>query len=96
MTTLTDVDAFLAGLTEDEAIRLLWKMEAHFGWTCTVFSRADAESSWVEYHEKEGDMPDEVWEKVKLTWYWRRGMGDVLVERGWSLVHDAVGEAIHG
>lgn len=84
----------MATITEDEAIRLYHDMATKFGWRGSFFTREDAENSYNEYHGKEGAMTDETWEKVLLSWYWRKGLEEIMTERGWDLVHDAVAEAM--
>lgn len=85
-------------ITEDEAIDLHYKLSRRFGWGGTFFTRADAESKWQELT---GDdltnsepLPDDVWENIRQTWYWRKGLTDSLTEYGWDIVNDAVAEAI--
>lgn len=83
-------------ITEDEAIKLYFDLASQFGWRGTFFTRADAENSWQEYHEQSEPFTDEVWEAVRQSWYWRKGMGEILTEHGWDLVHEAVDEAVSG
>lgn len=80
--------------TEDEAVRLYFEFSSRFGWKGTFFAREDAQSSWNEYHDKEGDLPDDIWEAVQNSWCWRKGLSEILTERGWELVHEAVSEAL--
>lgn len=81
-------------ITEDEAIRLHFNLAYKFGWQGTFFTREDAEQSWKEYHDQTEPFTDEVWDTVRLSYYWRKGLTDILVERGWDLVHEAVAEAL--
>jgi hypothetical protein len=81
-------------MTEDEAIRLYFDLASQFGWQGTFFTREDAENSWQEYHDQSEPFTDETWNAVLLSWYWRKGLHEVLTERGWDLVHEAVGEAL--
>lgn len=83
-------------MTEDEAIRLYHDLAMKFGWRGSFFTREDAQDSYNEYHGQEGEMSDETWDKVSLSWYWRKGLEEIMTERGWDLVHDAVAEAISG
>lgn len=83
-------------ITEDEAIKLYFDLAGQFGWKGTFFTREDAENSWQEYHEQSEPFTDETWNAICLSWYWRKGLGDILTERGWDLVHEAVGEAVSG
>lgn len=85
-----DVDT----ITEDEAISLYHKFSEKFGWAGTFFTREDAEVSWNERYNQEGAMPKEAWEATADSYYWRKGLGDLLCEWGWDLVHQAVGEAV--
>lgn len=81
-------------ITEDEAIALYHSLSNRFGWRGTFFTREDAENSWTEYHEQTEPFTDETWNKVTSTWYWNKGLGDIMTERGWDVVHEAVSEAI--
>ena len=88
------VAALFRFTTEDEAIRLYFDLASQFGWQGTFFTREDAENAWQEYHDQSEPFTDETWNSVLLSWYWRTGLHEVLTERGWDLVHDAVGEAL--
>lgn len=81
-------------ITEDEAIRLHFDLANRFGWRGSFFTREDAQNSFNEYHGKEGEMTDELWDRVLLSWYWRKGLDEIMTERGWDLVHEAVAEAL--
>lgn len=86
-------------ITEDVAMDIHHALANEFGWAGTFFTRADAETSWqcltpLSPGEEAAEMPDEVWDAVCSTWEWRKGLTDVLTERGWSLVEEAVTEAI--
>lgn len=82
-------------ITEDEAIRLYFEFAQQFGWKGSFFTREDAEDSWKEYHGQTEPFTDEIWDTVCLTWYWRKGLSEIMTERGWDVVHDAVLEAIN-
>ena len=88
-------------LTEDEAMTLLVKIHQHFGWAGTTFTRGDVEQEWQEQMaltpgEEVDEMPDEAWVAIQQSWYWRKGMSEILTERGWDLVHNAVDEYLNG
>lgn len=83
-------------LTEDEAILLYHLLARQFGWEGAFFTREDAESSWLERHGQTMPLTDEQWQKVCESWYWRKGLNELMTERGWELVHDAVQEVIDG
>ncbi len=92
----------LPSLTEDEGLTVFWELQRKFGWSGTVFTRADAEQEWqnAQYDETTGltfddPMPDEVWDLVVGSWEWRKGIPEMLCERGWPLVFDAVFNAVH-
>ena len=100
--TKSAVLALLEGLDESEALSVFWTLEGQFGWAGTTFTRGDAETEWQAQtrSDENGDeindqpMPDEVWERVQQTWGWRKGIPEVLTERGWELVYLAVADAI--
>lgn len=90
----------LPSLTEGEALTVFWELQSQFGWSGTVFTRADAEQEWqstsYNYAGTEEKMPDEVWYAVEESWYWRKGLPEGLTERGWTYVTQAVLEALEG
>lgn len=81
-------------ITEDEAIALYFNLANQFGWKGTFFTREDAENSWKEYHGQTEPFTDEAWNAVCDSWYWRKGLDEIMTERGWDLVHEAVAEAL--
>lgn len=81
-------------VTEDEAIMAYHQLARRFGWNGTFFTRSDAESSWNEYHEQDEPLTDEVWGSIENSWEWSRGLSDLLTERGWEIVHEAVGQFV--
>lgn len=92
---------FIKDLTENEALYLIVAIENQFGWAGTTFTREDAEREWQnqQYDPETGltpdtPMPDEAWELVQQQWEWRKGLGEILSERGWELVTAAVANAI--
>lgn len=99
------VTALVAMLdNEDEGLRLLHTLKREFGWAGTVFTRDDVETVWREHPtvwDAHGDaasevvLPDGVWDAVRGGWYWRKGMDEILVERGFDLLNTAVDEAVN-
>jgi hypothetical protein len=77
-------------ITEDQATDLYYRLARNFGWGGTFFTRADAEERWDT--EEDGPFTDEVWEAIRLTWWWRKGLEQTLCEQGWELVAEAVAE----
>jgi hypothetical protein len=77
-------------ITEDQAVQLYFRLALQFGWGGTFFTREDAESTWDI--EANGPFTDEVWEAIRLTWYWRKGLTEILTERGFDLVSEAITE----
>lgn len=90
---MTKID--ISDMSEDDAIYLYHRLAHKFGWNGTFFTRQDAQDSYNEYHNQDGDLSDELWERIRMTWYWRKGLDETLTERGWDLVHASVMEAIH-
>lgn len=85
---LTDTTIDMTTLTEDEALVLYHRLSAMFGWAGTFFTREDAATAW----ETPGEMgiTDDEWDAVCSQYEWRKGLQDVLTERGWDLVFAAV------
>jgi nitrite reductase/ring-hydroxylating ferredoxin subunit len=91
----------IGSLTEDEAISAIVAINTHFGFSGTVFTREDAQQEWQnqQYDPETGEtpdtpMPDDAWQRVQDTWAWSKGLSDILTERGWELVSEAVAEAL--
>ena len=87
--------------TEDEAIQAYFAMSQRFGWQGTFFTREDAETVWQNSFPdpetgliRTDGMPDDVWEAIRNCWYWRKGLSDILTERGWEIVNEAVDEVV--
>jgi len=96
-----DAVALVTGMTEEQALSLFWAMKNRFGWAGTVFTRSDAEQEWQNEQfdpatelTSDNPMPDDVWEAVQDSWYWHRGLPELMTERGWELVSQAVQEAL--
>lgn len=92
MTTI-DIDS----ITEEEAIKAFYDFSKKFGWAGTFFTREDASSTWEIFQDELapiGSMPDDVWDKVTSTYYWRKSIPERLTEWGWDIVREAVEEAI--
>lgn len=89
----TQVTVDLLTITEDEAINLYHRLAQQFGWGGTFFTREDAEERWDT--DDDGEFTDEVWDAIRLTWYWRKGLDEILCERGWEIVSEAVWEVAH-
>lgn len=89
-------------LTEDEALSVLFHLQTRFGWSGTMFTRGDAEQSWREWRPlspgedpNDLELPDELWDAVQGTWAWKKGIPEVLTERGWELLSDAIDDAVN-
>jgi hypothetical protein len=100
-TSKSAVLALLEGLDESEALSVFWTLQSQFGWSGTVFTRADAEQEWqnAQYDDTTGEtggdeLPEAMWEAVQDSWYWRKGLPELMTERGWGLVGQAVMDAI--
>ena len=98
-TAIDTINECIPDLTEDEALSVLYRLQTQFGWTGTVFTRGDAESDWQQSMplspgEEPGELPDELWTAIQTTWAWKKGIPEVLTERGWDLVADAVRDAL--
>ena len=89
----------IGSLTEYEALTVFLDLHDQFGWTGTVFTRADVEKKWqksmpLSPGEEPGEMPDEVWDLVADSWEWRKDIPEILTECGWMLVQTALNNAI--
>ena len=91
-----NIDNLIESMTEDEAIKLYFTLSNRFGWAGTFFTREDAEGEWQNQTDDDlstmSALPDDVWERIQNTWYWRKGISEILTEHGWDIVHNAVWE----
>lgn len=83
-------------LDEQAALRLFHALRDHFGWAGTFFTREDCAQQAIDAEGDYAERPltDAEWEAVQRTWEWRKGIEEVLCERGWDIVADAVSEAL--
>lgn len=87
-------------VTEDEAMALYHTLASRFGWSGTFFTREDAQEAWRNQQfdldtglTADAELPDDVWDAITSSWYWRKGLTDILTERGWQIIGEAVSEA---
>lgn len=83
-------------LSENQAMALHHAMAKRFGWAGTYFTRGDCEQYVVDANGDYDPRPltDAEWAEVQRTFFWRRMITDVLTERGWDIVNDAVYEVL--
>ena len=53
----------------------------------SVFRRSDVESM------TERPLTDKEWEDVKDTYEWRKGLPEILTQRGWEIIKEALRSA---
>jgi len=75
-------------ITEEEALDVLHKFRTKFGWAGTVFMKDDIIYRWEDkYGEEEGyALSDEQIEKVMVSWQWRKGMEESMIETGYEVM----------
>lgn len=78
--------------TTAEAIDLAAKLLWGFGVPHKIWQRGDFTPSWQEQTGNDGEMPDEVWEKVTDSYY-HKHLSD-CTEGDWYMVSEAVSEAL--
>jgi hypothetical protein len=57
-----------------------------------VWSREDADNVCSNLHGRE--LTDEEWEAVEMHWSWRKGLSEILIERGHEIITDVVHEVV--
>lgn len=88
----------LPEMTDDEAIALIIAIKRTHNFVGTVFTPRDVRDHLREYHfaEEDGREPtDAEMDAVFATWEWRKGMADILCERGWEVLNDAIFDALN-
>lgn len=84
---MSKADEIVAKLTEAEGMDVYHALKAKFGWNGTVFQRADAE-------DRAGrELTEDEWNAIQASYPWRKGLSDILTERGWDLVDSALEDA---
>ena len=83
-------------LTEEGAINLFHDLKYQFGWSGTIFTRADADADFQNQRDDLSfdHIPDEVWDAIVNTRTWNRELPDRMCEIGWDILTEAVSEAI--
>ena len=76
---LTDLD----GMTESEGFSALWALEHRFGWFGMVMCRGDVESL---LEAEDIDLTDEMWDEVRDTYEWRKGLSEALVPHAFDIL----------
>lgn len=55
--------------------------------TGTMFVAGDVQSIWeTEWEEELGIPLEDVWDELKETWEWRKGIQDLLAEHGFEII----------
>ncbi len=79
--------------TESEAFTALHTLRARFQWAGTMFNREDVDA--VLQGEHEMDVTDDIWNAVLNTWEWRKGLTEIITERGFEIISDAVSDVLY-
>lgn len=88
----------LPEMTDEEAISLIAAIEKSHNFVVVAFTPNDVRDHLREYHfaEEDGREPtDAEMKAIFATWEWRKGMAEVLCERGWEALNDAIFEALN-
>ena len=78
--------------TESEAMTALHTLRARFQWAGTMFNREDVDCLLQGEHEM--DITDDIWDAVAWTWEWRKGLTEIITERGFEIISDAVSDVL--
>jgi len=76
----------ITDLPQSEAWLVLHAMERKFNWAGTMFCPEDVGSML------DRDLTPEEVQQVTETWYWRKGMAEVLGNAGNELLYDIISE----
>jgi hypothetical protein len=101
---MNNIIAHIETMTEEEAVETINALMRHFDFSGTYFTRGDADIAWYNQQVDNDNIPaatdsvmdDETWERVRDTRYWRKTLPEILTERGWNIVEEAVAEALNG
>ncbi len=77
-------------VTEDQAFTILHQLSLRFGWVGTMFTREDADAAMGT----EDELTDEMWHDLQMTWEWRKGLQEIITERGFEIISDAVSDVL--
>jgi len=78
---------------EGQAFEALHILRARFGWAGTMFGREDADAILEGEHSMDA-MTDEQWLAVQSTWEWRKGLTEIITERGFEIISTAVDQVV--
>ena len=77
-------------VTEDQAFTILHQLRLRFGWVGTMFTREDAGA----HLGPEEELTDEMWHDLQMTWEWRKGLQEIITERGFEIISTAVDQVV--
>ena len=80
-------------VTEDQAFTILHQLRLRFGWAGTMFCRGDADALMDGEHAMDA-MTDEQWWDLQMTWEWRKGLQEIITERGFEIISIAVDQVV--
>lgn len=70
-----------------------WRTQ--YGWAGTVFVRDDARHVLGEMlNDADAELPDWLWERLKQTWCWRKGIVEAMTEVSWQVIEMGIEEAL--
>ena len=79
--------------SEDQAFTILHELRLRFGWCGTMFTRGDADAIFDAEHAMDA-MTDGQWSALQMTWEWRKGLQELITERGFEIISDAVSDVL--
>ena len=77
-------------LTVDDAISALIAIERRFQLDGATFTPGDVRGAYETVFERE--MGDAEWEAFAASWFWRKGLGEMMSERGWEVISSGLDE----
>ena len=70
--------------TVDDAIQALIAIESAFDFCGTTFTPDDVRSAYETTYER--PMGDAEWQAFRVSWAWRKGLGETMSERAYETI----------
>lgn len=70
----------------------IWEWERRENAVVIVFTPSDVEAMYEASRNKDDPPFKEAWEQLQHSWTWRKGLNELLSERGNDILGDMIGD----
>ena len=87
----------LDGISEDQALSVVIEIERRFEMFVAAWTKSDVDDAWRRCTDADANeaMPQPIWEHVRNSYMWRKGLADVTSEAISEAVVDEIFEALN-